>query len=134
MTTKYGMFKEHDYLRPGVPPGLASSSGSAGPASPRGQQEEGVPQDREHGLNMKAPAAKTGKVRLRRAAGGACGAKRERARVCCAQQRTHSDSVTVVVVGTEAAWALRAPHAFACRSGPATASARRALTALLLVV
>jgi hypothetical protein len=60
MTTKYGMFLEHTYLRPGVPDlGKASSDGGAA----KQQDPEEGPKDREHGLNMKAPVAKTGKVR-----------------------------------------------------------------------
>jgi hypothetical protein len=59
MTTKYGMFLEHTYLRPGVPE-LGSKTSSDGGA--KQQDPEAGPKDREHGLNMKAPVAKTGKV------------------------------------------------------------------------
>lgn len=57
MTTKYGMFIDHAYLKPGVPDGLSSSSKEEG-----GAAEEHGPVDRDHGLNMKCTVGKKGKV------------------------------------------------------------------------
>lgn len=45
-------------MKPGLPPGLASSDGGTAPAA----EEEAGPQDREHGLNMKATVARKGKL------------------------------------------------------------------------
>lgn len=49
MTTKYGMFREHDYLTPGA--AIANAKGD-GPAT------------KSDGLNLKATAPRTGKVCL----------------------------------------------------------------------
>ncbi len=58
MTTKYGMFKEHVYLKPGgVPVGLESTTGTA-----EGAPAEGHPEERDGGLNMKVTVGKSGKV------------------------------------------------------------------------
>lgn len=59
MTTKYGMFLEHTYLKPGLPPVATAESAEAGKTD-----EDAGPKDRDHGLNLKATAPKTGKVSL----------------------------------------------------------------------
>ncbi len=58
--TKYGFFMEAAYLRPGGEPGAAQSEEAA-----QGGEEQAAA-DRDHGLNLKVTAGRSGKVRQRR--------------------------------------------------------------------
>lgn len=58
MTTKYGMFKEHTYLRPGNSPFDKEAAASKGSAD----GEAAGSADKDRGLNFKVSVCKTGKT------------------------------------------------------------------------
>ncbi|KAG2454791.1 hypothetical protein HYH02_000626 [Chlamydomonas schloesseri] len=63
MTTKYGMFKEHDYLRPGGegPGAPGSDGGSPAAGSLKNSRTASPTGDRDSGLNFKATVGRAGK-------------------------------------------------------------------------